>query len=753
MGGKRKACRRHKLGLNSGADLMPTRDSADGLKPSSSWGDGASVAGDGDGELLAQIFPQHVVEALRKRQNVLPDRFDDVGILFADVVGWTELCTSLKSPMQAHCLLHELFCVIDYCLLRFPRLYKTETIGDCVLIMGGAPVVEEPCLDDLLRFALLIPSAVKKCVRHPVTGEPLAIRVGMHIGNLVGGIMGRLMPRYTFSGDAMNVAARFQSISTPGRVVISSKVAHRIVALGGPCTVFYPGDEGEAAASQSQTTVDLPRDVESGIDSGVVLSFKTLKLTSLGLVEVKGKGLMAAFFVECLDVLERPSVPRSKSLDNLQLAPAPMERRVVELRRIGSFDDLTVLLMSAKTAVERCRQHLLDEQVKRAFLDSMWIAADDSDSIIVAEEDIWSLPEPPGTPSTPATRLGVHEGLEDAAAARAARAAKSANAALEQKLSTLRVMVIEDSTAQRKLICRQLKEVGPCWTIDAVAGLAEAKAAITACAWKVDLLLVDMCLGVGHFDGVGLVSQLKLAYPQSMTTVATVLMSRDAGEREFLAVTNSLGGDCFWAKPLPETEVLAWYVRTVIAAKMSGPSASERSAFIDGTEVKLADALLRGYASDGNLSAPRLATAMGGPMRVLIVEDSSVQRAVMVAACKRCFGGKVVGVAEPASCLALLGSREVAFDLVLVDMDLGDDAINGAELVRHMLETHGSSSLADALIVGVTAGAAISANAFREAGADAVWSKPLPAEVLIRHRLSILLKARHAGRLPASQAR
>lgn len=736
---------------------MPTRDSADGLTtPSSGGGDGASVAGDGDGELLAQIFPQHVVEALRKRQNVLPDRFDDVGILFADVVGWTELCASLKSPMQAHCLLHELFCVIDYCLLRFPRLYKTETIGDCVLIMGGAPVVEEPCLDDLLRFALLIPSAVKKCVLHPVTGEPVAIRVGIHVGNLVGGIMGRLMPRYTFSGDAINVAARFQSISTPGRVVISSKVAQRIVALGGPCTVSYPGKEGEAAASRAQTTVDLLRDVESGIDSGVVLSFKTLRLTSLGLAEVKGKGLMAAFFVESQDVLERPSVPRSKSLDNLQQVPAPIERRVVELRRIGSFDDLTVLLMSAKTAVERCRQHLQDEQVKRAFLDSTWIAADDSDSTIVAEEDVWSLPEPLGTPSPriPAARLGMQEGLEDAAAARAARAAKSANAALEQKLSTLRVMVIEDSTAQRKLICRQLKEVGPCWTIDAVAGLAEAKAAITACACALDLLLVDMNLGMGHFDGVGLVSQLKLAYPQSMTTVATVLMSREASEKEFFAVANSLGGDCFWAKPLPETEVLAWYVRTVIAAKMSGPAASERSAFIDGTEVKLADALLRGYASDGNLSAPRpVATATGGPMRVLIVEDSSVQRAVMVAACKRCFGGKVVGVADPASCLALLGSREAAFDLVLVDMDLGDDAINGAELVRHVLEAHGSSSLADALIIGVTAGAAISANAFREAGADAVWSKPLPAEVLIRHRLSILLKARHGGRLPANQAR
>lgn len=97
--------------------------------------------------------------------------------------------------------------VTDYCISLFPTLYKVESIGDCVMVIGGAPQHLADCTAETCKLALLLRSVVGELVRNPLTKEAIEIRVGINTGDVVGGVVGSLMPRYTFTGDAVNVTA------------------------------------------------------------------------------------------------------------------------------------------------------------------------------------------------------------------------------------------------------------------------------------------------------------------------------------------------------------------------------------------------------------------------------------------------------------------------------------------------------------------------------------------------------------------
>ena len=183
--------------------------------------------------LVHQMLPRKVCVPLRQGKPVPPEAFTDVGIFFSDVVGFTNISAGVE-PIQVLQLLNTLFTVMDYVTSLFP-LYKVETIGkptplpfckfpnlpyppdlntpklletgDAYMIAGGLPEINPDNAQALADFALLVSAAVS-AVTSPLDGSPVRIRMGLHTGDVMAGVVGTMMPRYCLFGDTVNTASR-----------------------------------------------------------------------------------------------------------------------------------------------------------------------------------------------------------------------------------------------------------------------------------------------------------------------------------------------------------------------------------------------------------------------------------------------------------------------------------------------------------------------------------------------------------------
>ena len=179
--------------------------------------------------LLHTMLPASIADRLRDEQQVIADAFPDATVIFADLVGFTPIGSEM-APADLVTVLNRLFGRFDE-LAAHHGLEKIKTIGDGYMAVAGVPLPVEDHADRAVRFALDIHRVTDELAVE--LGMPLRLRVGIHSGPLVAGVIGRDKLAYDLWGDTVNVASRMESQGLPGRVQISEVTAQRLTTSVG----------------------------------------------------------------------------------------------------------------------------------------------------------------------------------------------------------------------------------------------------------------------------------------------------------------------------------------------------------------------------------------------------------------------------------------------------------------------------------------------------------------------------------------
>ena len=183
--------------------------------------------------LLRNILPPEIAVRLRNGESNIADHYENATVLFADIVGFGKITARMRAYEIIGCLNH-LFSEFDR-LAEHVGVEKIKTIGDNYMAVAGIPTPSTNHASTAARLALDMVQATDRLrSRLPV---PLSIRVGLHSGPLMAGVIGTRKLAYDVWGDTVNVASRIEAASQPNRVLTSAATAKslgRDFVLEGP---------------------------------------------------------------------------------------------------------------------------------------------------------------------------------------------------------------------------------------------------------------------------------------------------------------------------------------------------------------------------------------------------------------------------------------------------------------------------------------------------------------------------------------
>ncbi|CAH8532669.1 unnamed protein product [Schistosoma rodhaini] len=182
--------------------------------------------------LIARMLPPVVAETLMSGKAVCPEAFDEVTIYFSDIVGFTTI-SALSTPFQVVDLLNDLYTMFDS-TIDFYDVYKVETIGDAYMVVSGLPIRNGQLhAGEIATMALDLLSQCGTFVIRHMPDVPLRLRIGLHSGSCVAGVVGLTMPRYCLFGDTVNTASRMESTGSAFRIHVSPTTKSILDILGG----------------------------------------------------------------------------------------------------------------------------------------------------------------------------------------------------------------------------------------------------------------------------------------------------------------------------------------------------------------------------------------------------------------------------------------------------------------------------------------------------------------------------------------
>ena len=178
--------------------------------------------------LLHNILPEEVATELKAKGAADAKLFDEVTVLFTDFKGFTTIAETL-TPKELVAEIDECFSAFDQ-IMEKHNVEKIKTIGDAYMAAGGLPVANTTNAVDVVNAALEIQQFMDQLslTKKALGKEAFQIRIGVHTGPVVAGIVGVKKFAYDIWGDTVNTASRMESSGEPGRVNISG-ITHELV--------------------------------------------------------------------------------------------------------------------------------------------------------------------------------------------------------------------------------------------------------------------------------------------------------------------------------------------------------------------------------------------------------------------------------------------------------------------------------------------------------------------------------------------
>ena len=174
--------------------------------------------------LLLNILPVSIANRLKQEPGTIAEYFDDVTVLFADIVGFTQIANSVSAKTLVN-LLNQIFSVFDRLSLKY-GLEKIKTIGDAYMLVGGLPTRRDNHPQAVASMALEMQNAIGAFNKR--NNLDLSIRIGMHTGSVVAGVIGLQKFTYDLWGNTVNIASRMESHGLSGKIQVTEETYSRL---------------------------------------------------------------------------------------------------------------------------------------------------------------------------------------------------------------------------------------------------------------------------------------------------------------------------------------------------------------------------------------------------------------------------------------------------------------------------------------------------------------------------------------------
>ncbi|HEX3503276.1 MAG TPA: adenylate/guanylate cyclase domain-containing protein [Xanthobacteraceae bacterium] len=174
--------------------------------------------------ILLNILPKSIIARMNNGETTIADDFRDVTVLFSDIVGFTRM-SMRRSASEVVAILNGIFSAVDRVALDL-GIEKIKTIGDAYMAVAGLP---EPRIDHaevIAKLALSMRNLVSEVSRH--YGEDLKVRIGIHTGETVAGVIGTHKFAYDVWGDTVNTASAMESHGIPNEIQVSKASFSRL---------------------------------------------------------------------------------------------------------------------------------------------------------------------------------------------------------------------------------------------------------------------------------------------------------------------------------------------------------------------------------------------------------------------------------------------------------------------------------------------------------------------------------------------